>query len=160
MAHHPKRADLVTAALRLYATGEYSLSQLVDELYEFGLRSFPTKRYAEGKVGTSALQRLLRNPYYAGKIVCRRGETDEQVFEGRHKPLIDEETFERVQQLLDEKRVAGERPQVHRHYLRGSVFCGDCGKRLTYGVSTGNGGRYAYGTRSKGEPLSASRAPS
>ena len=73
-----------------------------------------------------------------------RGEPDEQEFGGRHKPLIDQETFERVQQLLDEKRVAGERPQVHRHYLRGSIFCGDCGKRLAYGVSTGNGGRCAY----------------
>jgi hypothetical protein len=67
---------------------------------------------------------LLRNPYYAGKIVYKRGEVDEQIFAGRHEPLIDEDTFERVQQLLDEKRVAGERPQVHGHYLRGSIFCG------------------------------------
>ena len=144
VAHDPQRADFVTAGFRLYATGEYSLSQLADELYDFGLRTFPTRRFAEGKVGTSALQRLLRNPYYAGKIVYKRGEIDEQVFDGRHEPLIDQETFERVQQLLDEKRVAGERRRCIRHYLRGSVFCSDCGKRLTYGVSTGNGGRYAY----------------
>jgi site-specific DNA recombinase len=145
VAHDPKRADLITAAFRLYATGEYSISQLADEMYDFGLRSLPTRRYPEGKVGTSALQRVLRNPYYAGKIVYGRGTPDEEVFEGRHAPLVDQDTFERVQQLLDEKRVAGERPQVHRHYLRGSVFCGDCGRRLAYGVSTGKAGvRYAY----------------
>ena len=107
VVHDPKRADLITAAFRLYASGEYSLSQLVDELYDFGLRSAPTRRFAEGKVGTSALQRLLRNPYYAGKIVYGRGTADEEVFEGRHEALIDQETFERVQRLLDEKRVAG-----------------------------------------------------
>jgi site-specific DNA recombinase len=50
-----------------------------------------------------------------------------------------------VQTLLDEKRVAGERPQKHHHYLRGSVFCGDCGRRLIFGISTGKAGkRYPY----------------
>jgi site-specific DNA recombinase len=50
-----------------------------------------------------------------------------------------------VQRLLDEKRTAGERPQIHRHYLRGSVFCGACAKRLVYGLSTGKSDRkYAY----------------
>ena len=47
--------------------------------------------------------------------------------------------------LLDEKRVAGERPRVRQHYLRGSVFCGECGGRLTFAISTGrNGGKYPY----------------
>jgi site-specific DNA recombinase len=50
-----------------------------------------------------------------------------------------------VQRLLDEKRLASERPQVHRHYLKGSVFCDGCGQRLSFGVSTGrNGHKYAY----------------
>jgi site-specific DNA recombinase len=59
--------------------------------------------------------------------------------------LIDQDTFDRVQTLLDEKRVAGERPRVRQHYLRGSVFCGECGGRLTFAISTGrNGGKYPY----------------
>ena len=42
-------------------------------------------------------------------------------------------------------RTAGERPQVHRHYLRGSVFCGECGKRLVYAKSRGKTGKlYPY----------------
>jgi site-specific DNA recombinase len=140
----PKRADLVTAAFQLYASGEYSLSELSDELYDFGLRSMPTRRYAEGKVGLSALQRMLRNPFYSGLIVYKRGTPDEQVFEGRHQALVDHGTFDHVQRLLDEKRTAGERPQVRRHFLRGSVYC-TCGKRLTFGISTGkNGHKYPY----------------
>ena len=109
------------------------------------MRSYPTRRYPEGKVGVAALQRLLRNPYYAGQLVYKRGTPDEQVFEGRHPRLIDQATFDLVQTRLDEKRLAGERPQKRRHYLRGSVFCGDCGHRLIYGFSRGKSGqRYPY----------------
>jgi site-specific DNA recombinase len=141
----PERHAFVTYAFKLYASGEYSIPMLVEELYRLGLRSCPTRRYAAGKVGTSALQRVLRNPYYAGLIVYKRGTPDEGIFEGRHEALIDRETFDQVQSLLDEKRVAGERPQVQRHYLRGSIFCGDCGQRLSFGVSTGkNGRKYPY----------------
>jgi site-specific DNA recombinase len=145
IAPDPERHAFVTCAFKLYDSGEYSIPQLCDELYRLGLRSVPDKRYPSGKVGTSAIQRLLRNPYYAGLIVYKRGTKDEQVFEGRHPALIDPDTFDRVQARLDEKRVAGEFPRVRQHYLRGSVFCDDCGQRLTYGVSTGKNGRgYAY----------------
>jgi site-specific DNA recombinase len=145
VAPDPKRAHFVTTGFRLYASGEYSISQLADDLYDFGLRSMPTRRYAEGKIGVTAWQRMLRNPFYAGWLVYKRGTPEEQTFRGRHEPLIDQDTFDAVQSLLSEKRVAGERPQKHRHYLRGSVFCGDCGQRLTYGISTGrNGAKYPY----------------
>jgi site-specific DNA recombinase len=145
VAPDPQRHHFVTHAFKLYDSGQYSISGLVDELYRLGLRSFPTRRYAPGKVGTAAMQRLLRNPYYAGLIVYKRGTADEQVFEGRHERLIDRDTFDRVQKRLDEKRLAGERPQVHHHYLKGTVYCGDCGQRLSYGLSRSkNGQRYAY----------------
>jgi site-specific DNA recombinase len=75
----------------------------------------------------------------------KRGTAEEEVFEGRHPALIAQETFDTVQMLLDEKRVAGERPRKRQHYLHGSVFCHHCGSRLTYGISTGqNGRRYPY----------------
>jgi site-specific DNA recombinase len=145
VAVDPDRHAFITAAFKLYASENYSIPQLSDELHRLGLRSFPTRRYPEGKVGTAALQRLLRNPYYAGWIVYRRGKPDAETFKGRHPTLIDQETFDQVQRLLDEKRVAGERPRKRQHYLRGSVFCAACGSRLTYGVSTGENGRgYAY----------------
>jgi len=141
----PERGHFMTLAFKLYASGEYSIAQLAAELERLGLRSRPTAKRVPKKLGTSVVQRLLRNRYYVGQIVYKRGTKHEQVFEGRHEPLIDPETFERVQMLLDEKRVAGERPRVRQHYLRGSVFCGECGGRLTFAISTGrNGGKYPY----------------
>jgi site-specific DNA recombinase len=142
----PDRHPYVTLAFQLFDSGEYSLSELAEELYRVGLRSFPTKRWpAAAKVSISALQRILRNPYYAGWIVYKRDTPDEQTFPGRHDALIDQDTFDRVQARLDEKRVAGERPQHHQHYLKGTVFCAGCGQRLSYGLSRSkNGERYAY----------------
>ena len=141
----PERAPFVTLAFQLYASGEYALSELAAELNRLGLRSRPGPRRPSRKLGTSVLQRLLRNPYYTGKIVYKRGTPDEQVFEGRHEALIDQDTFESVQRLLDEKQVAGEHPQRHRPYLRGTAYCGECGSRLAFALSTGrNGVRYPY----------------
>ena len=145
MTHDPDRHHFMKYTFQLYATGEYSITQLSDELYRLGLRSRPWKNHPAQKVGTAMIQRILRNPYYAGWIVYKRGTPDEAKFKGRHPALIDQETFDKVQVLLDEKRVAGERPRKRQHYLRGSIFCAGCGSRLTYGVSTGeNGRKYAY----------------
>jgi site-specific DNA recombinase len=134
-----------TLRAALYDSGHYSIPQLTDELYRLGLRSRPRLNHPAQKVGTAALHRILRDPYFAGWIVYKRGKPDEQTFPGRHDALIDQDTFDRVQRRLDEKAVAGERPRKREHYLRGSVFCAGCGSRLTYGVSTGENGRgYAY----------------
>ena len=141
----PARSSFITHAFKLYDSGHYSIPQLSDELHRLGLRSRPRKNHPSQKVGTAALHRILRDPYFAGWIVFKRGKPDEATFRGRHDALIDQETFDSVQRRLDEKRVAGERPRRREHYLRGSVFCAGCGSRLTYGVSTGENGRgYAY----------------
>jgi site-specific DNA recombinase len=143
----PERCHFLTTAFQLFSSGEYSLSQLSDELYDLGLRSRLTRRHpgSTRKVQTSTLQRVLRDPYYAGWIVYKRDTPDEKVFPARHKPLIDEQTFNTVQALLDERRVSGERTQKHSHYLKGSVYCGECGSRLLYGLSRSKSGkRYAY----------------
>jgi hypothetical protein len=145
VAVDPERAHFVTAIFELYASGEYSLSQLATELGRLGLTTRPTPKRGPRPVSVSTVQRLLRNRYYVGDIVYKRGKPDEQTFAGRHDPLIDPETFERVQLMLDHKRTAGERSYRRSHYLKGSVFCGDCGNRLVYGLTTGrNGTKYPY----------------
>ena len=63
---------------------------------------------------------------------------------GRHERLIDRDTFDAVQAHLIAKRAASDRPSKHEHYLRGSLFCADCGGRLLYTRNTGRGGTYEY----------------
>ena len=42
--------------------------------------------------------------------------------------------------------ISGEKDRKHPHYLKGSIFCGDCGARLIYSRNRGHGGEYEYFT--------------
>ncbi len=58
--------------------------------------------------------------------------------------LIDDETFERVQDVLAGRRIAGDRSWKHDHYLKGSLFCDRCESRLGLTYAKGRGGTYLY----------------
>jgi hypothetical protein len=49
-----------------------------------------------------------------------------------------------VQAILAAHKLAGERDHKHSHYLKGSLHCGNCGRRLTYSRNKGRGGTYEY----------------
>jgi site-specific DNA recombinase len=135
----PERAPLVREAFTLYASGDYSLAELAALVEERGLRSRPTRKYPARALKAKDLQHMLRNVYYVGQVPYAG-----KVYPGRHEPLVDEATFQEVQDLLTSKRVSGERPWRHFHYLRGSIYCGECGRRLIYSRAKGKGGEYEY----------------
>ncbi|MGN6330297.1 MAG: recombinase family protein [Motilibacteraceae bacterium] len=64
----PDRAELVKLAFELYATGEYTLADLSDELYDRGLRSRPTAAHPAKQVSINKLSLMLRDRYYLGLI--------------------------------------------------------------------------------------------
>ncbi|CAN0307727.1 unnamed protein product, partial [Phaeothamnion confervicola] len=96
IAIDPKRAPLMKWAFEQYATGDYSLVQLLRELTELGLTTRRTAKWGERPLSRTRLAELLRDPYYIG-MVPYKGE----VYPGRHEPLISPELFERVQQVMD-----------------------------------------------------------
>ncbi len=133
----PDRAPLIKMAFNLYSTGEWSLIGLAEHLEEEGLRYPATARYPERPVRHNRLNEILRNPYYRGIVSW-----DGRRFPGRHTPLIDDNTFDRVQVLLSAARICGDRPQIHEHYLRATVVCDRCGGRLLYGRHQSRSGRH------------------
>jgi site-specific DNA recombinase len=135
----PGRAPLVRMGFEAFATGEYSIASLQQVLEEAGLRTRETAKRAPAPLSRSAVHKILNNDYYVG-IVTQCGAKRP----GRHPRLIDDATFERVQQILDAHRLSGDRSQKHQHYLKGSIFCDRCGGRLAYGRHRGNGGVYEY----------------
>ena len=138
----PDRAPLVREAFTLYASGDYALSELASILEAHGLRSRPSRKLPAKALGANRLSAMLRNTYYIGAVQYAG-----KSYPGRHEPLIDEDVFERVQAVLDGQRQSGERAWRHHHYLRGSIFCGECGGRLFYTRSRGRrGGIYEYFT--------------
>ena len=139
IALDPERADLIRWAFETYATGDYSLARLLDELTEKGLTTKPMGlRRPTHPLHLSYLHTVMRNPYYKG-IVRYRGVE----YEGKHPRLVTPEIFERVQAILSTHR-RGDKQVTHNHYLRGSLICGLCGARMCYLMAKGNGGRYPY----------------
>jgi hypothetical protein len=49
-----------------------------------------------------------------------------------------------VQRVLDSHSGAGARSRKFNHYLKGTFWCGRCGKRLVFQRAKGNGGVYYY----------------
>ncbi len=135
----PVRGPLMAWAFEAYATGEWTIRRLLAELTARGLATVPGARGPGKPLVVSHLHKLLRHPYYVG-MVRYRG----VVYPGKHEPLVSPETFRQVQELLTAKHLSGEKQREHPHYLRGSIYCGQCGSRLIVCHAKGNGGTYPY----------------
>jgi site-specific DNA recombinase len=138
IAADPERADFIKLAFELAKTGEHTLTTITEVLEDAGFRTRATRARASHPVSRSQIHRILRDDYLG--IVTRDGVKRR----GRHPALIDQETFDRVQEVLTANRASGDRFHKHNHYLKGSIFC-VCGKRLGYGRHRGKlGGIYEY----------------
>ncbi len=135
----PSRADHIEWAFHAYATGEWNLRTITEELAARGLTRAATAKMPERPLAKSTVHRTLTNPYYVGKIIWGDVEAD-----GVHEPLVDHETFDKVQELLTTS-AAGEKQRQHRHYLKSSVWCGSCKSRLCITQVTNRHGKtYRY----------------
>jgi site-specific DNA recombinase len=140
----PERAPLIEWAFSAYATGEWTVKELTAELASRGLRSRRVGKKPPMPIHYSRVANLLNNRYYIGKVSFRGVE-----YEGRHEPLVSEQLFYQVQDVLNGRRHAMERRRTHENYLKGTVFCGRCWKqnitsRMILMLANGHGGSYYY----------------
>jgi site-specific DNA recombinase len=112
----PVMAPLVTEIFELYATGKFSLPQLVNHMHERGLRN-----RSGGPVTMHGLSTILKNPFYAGVMRIKKTGQD---FAGNHLPLVSRDLFERVQLLLKGKAV--DRKTRHAFLFSRLVRCASC----------------------------------
>lgn len=116
----PIKGPLIRTAFELYATAQWTIPTLVEEMYRRGLCNI-----AEKKVSENGLWTILRNPFYAGVIrIYRTG----QSFEGNHAALISKDLFARVQDIMHGR--VNTRVHVHDFLFRRYVRCKSCGYNL------------------------------
>jgi site-specific DNA recombinase len=130
----PVKAKIVRAIFEEFAAGKHSLESARHRLGFFGLVS------RSGNVlGKAAVQRILTNPVYTGRIISK-GET----YQGSFEPLIGNELFDAVQEQL--RLRSRPRKSKHRHNFpfTGLLTCGECGGAITAQYAKGNGGTYVY----------------
>lgn len=101
-----------------------------------GLKNRGRRDRAVAPIGVSALANILSNKAYDG-IVSWEGID----YPGLHQPLVDTATFNKVQDLLAARATRGTRERRHNHYLKGTLFCGVCGRGLSFQLAKG---RYEY----------------
>ena len=139
IAVDPERAPFVRLAFELYATGNYSFPELRDALTDAGCRTRGNRRYGPRPVSINLLGKMLKDRYYLGYV-----EYDGVEYPGRHEPLITQDLFDQVQKVLYAQRNAGTRQRVHDHYLKGTVWCARCKRRLILRPSTSKTGEIYF----------------
>jgi site-specific DNA recombinase len=133
----PERAPLVKIAFDLYATGEWTIESLAEEMAHRGLRNRSRdSHYPSKPLTVSGMAHLLAHRAYVGVV-----EWDGVTYEGSHEPIVGRATFDRVQELLAARAARGTRERRHHHYLKGLLVCGVCGRRLSIQHSKGT---YTY----------------
>lgn len=139
----PERAPLLRKAWELYASGDYTITRLEATMADLGLTSRPTQTIPPGRpVSSSTLQKMLRDPYYAGFVRYK-----DELYTGRHEALVSQALFDQVQDVLDARSRDGQRDRIHMHYLKNTLFCERCRRngensRLIYTKVKGHNGSY------------------
>ncbi len=131
-----KDADLIRETFKEFSKRAYGMEELRKKMVDKGL-----------KCERSRFPELLRNRAYIGKVFVPAYKEEEGYYtKAIHEPLISEELFFQVQDVLEGR--APNRPTKNtvneELLLRGFLECGQCGKNITGSASRGNGGRYYY----------------
>lgn len=146
----PVRFEILKRLWELFATGTYSMPAIKKKAEEMGLRARPTKATPEGSmVGINTYYNLFRDVFFIGKMqvgkkqgvkslqdikeMILKNEIKGEVFEdyaivqGSHPPMVSEELFYRVQEILKEKGLSHfARPRTKEFVFSGMIRCGYC----------------------------------
>lgn len=136
----PERAESVPWIFERYAGGDWTASMIREELNKFGVTTLPRPNRPSAPIASSHVNAILKNRYYVGVVKFEGIE-----YPGKHPALVSEELFARAQQVRLARIQSGEKPRVHSHYFKGSLYCGECGEPLTFEQSRNRlGNLYDY----------------
>ena len=140
---NPEEAEIVKQIFNLYAYKLKYINDVVRTINNLGLKPRKTKRWS-----ISSVKDILSNPVYIGKIrwgarkqvtntingkkVKSRPRNKDNIFEydGIHEPLIDQETWNIVQNKRTKNTPAVTHNNIIKNPLAGIVYCAKCGKPM------------------------------
>jgi hypothetical protein len=117
----------------------------------FGIKSPDMVRKELNSIGfkcsKQSFSKLLKDVIYTGKILVKAWKDEpEQIVKGIHEAIIDDDLFERVQNILNgRKRKQPKKSKLKSLFpLRGHLICKRCGNNLTASSSKGSTKKYDY----------------
>ena len=138
MVPEPTEAEIIRECFSRYAAGD-AVQPLAQELAARGIRT-----HRGGPIENRTIMYWLQNPAYIGKNRWTpTGRTsrnfnnpDTVVVDGDHEPLVSEELFNSVQEMVrraSEIHRPKERPSFElKDWMGGVVRCADCGSTLVF----------------------------
>ena len=152
----PARSALVVQVLNEYRTGNYTQRQVAEFANEIGLRTRKDHR-----LSTQTVVNLLRNSAYIARVKSR---TSGELLPALHEPLISDEVFYDIQDVLAGRGKEFRRQKDEDWPLRaGFIRCADCNAPLTGSSPKGRNKQYPkYScpqcrTSQTGKPVSIGR---
>jgi len=123
----PARAHLVVKMFEMYATGNYSIRQIRNEMEKLGLKS-NTKNPKPSSAGK--IYNDLKNPFYYGQREIKKGAL-KGLHDHKYQPIVLKALFEKCQEVM-----AGYHKKPFKYaskpfVLRGMIKCADCGCTIT-----------------------------
>lgn len=120
-----EKAVYVKKMFELYATGNYSLKQLTNVMFEHGLRTRGGHKLVKSRMAS-----LLGDPFFYGTINWLG-----KLYEGKHEPIITKELYDRVQSVLRSKNT----PKYSKHFFlfKGLINCAECEGKITWETKKG-----------------------
>ncbi|MBI2979617.1 MAG: hypothetical protein HYY41_02155 [Chloroflexi bacterium] len=113
----PQLGHLVTKAFQEMATGNWTLKEWANHVYSLGHRSRKGFRIAVG-IWSS----IFHSRFYLGETWLKKGDMPTK---GNHEALTDEDTFNRVQEVLRVHDNYKQRTQRHKYLLQGMLYSED-----------------------------------
>ncbi len=120
-----KNKQLIQTIFSVYVTGQHSLKSIVHYVEDLKL----TKDMPIGRCGLkkSVMSRMLHDVFYIGKFMW-----EGKIYDGKHAPLVDLETWQAVQDVLSGKNLNKcKRHNVKPFVYKGIFACGECDRTIT-----------------------------
>ena len=127
----PDTSSFVLRAFSLYSQGDISLDFLRNKMLDDGFIYTDIRH----KIGKSQLEKMLKNPFYAGKFLYKN-----VLYTGRHEPLISIEMFNNTAKAF-KKDNKPEQCRRHQFLYSGLFKCAHCGSAVAGEIKKG---KYIY----------------
>lgn len=129
MVVDPVLGPAVTEMFRTYAAGGY----ISDIMKRFAAaRGRPVRR--------NVVKEMLANPIYRGRVFLHSQSAGYIELPGKHPPLVDEATWEKVQRRMARDRTTPPRRLEPKYSLTGIVWCAHCKGAMQVWYSNEKGG--------------------
>lgn len=142
-------ADNVKLIYSMYLQG-YSQGKIAKHLTSLNIdtpKTYKGEKAAINEWRNDTIGRILKDPFYTGKMIINKYVTDYKtkktkktprkdwiMVQGKHEPLVSDEDYEMVGQMLENK--FSKPKQQYEYLLKGLVYCGHCKSRMQYKYRT------------------------